>query len=250
MGQRPRKGFHVRPDSTGAGKNKKTSHEPFSPESPRIRVCETGFRPLFVPAGALCIGYASLALAGQPGEPRGAGTGPDHHARTGRQRVAEYRFALQKGQYAQVVVEQRTINVAIACFGPDGKELTMRRHLSGPASRKRVELIGDSSRAPTGLRSRRPSRSAPPAATRSPCARSNRRRKGTKAAWLRAAAYARASKVAVTETTNAKARQYLHCETALNHWHAAGDLFEEARSLYSLGNILRPRCDQKTPWTI
>ncbi|MEI4927319.1 hypothetical protein Q8G50_32905, partial [Klebsiella pneumoniae] len=35
----------------------------------------------------------------------------------------EYHFTLQAGQYARVSVEQRTINVAIACFGPDGKNL-------------------------------------------------------------------------------------------------------------------------------
>src|SRR5215831_3717211 len=35
----------------------------------------------------------------------------------------EYRFTLQAGQYTRVVVEQRTINVALACFGPDGRQL-------------------------------------------------------------------------------------------------------------------------------
>src|SRR4051794_25738690 len=35
----------------------------------------------------------------------------------------EYKFPLQAGQYAKVSIEQRTIDVAIACFGPDGKQL-------------------------------------------------------------------------------------------------------------------------------
>src|SRR4051794_3368082 len=35
----------------------------------------------------------------------------------------EYKFPLQVGQYAKVSIEQRTIDVAIACFGPDGKQL-------------------------------------------------------------------------------------------------------------------------------
>ena len=35
----------------------------------------------------------------------------------------EYQFTLQAGQYARVRAEQRSINVAVACFGPGGKEL-------------------------------------------------------------------------------------------------------------------------------
>jgi hypothetical protein len=35
----------------------------------------------------------------------------------------EYHFTLQAGQYARVLAEQRTINVAVAIFGPDGKQL-------------------------------------------------------------------------------------------------------------------------------
>src|SRR5215831_14084440 len=35
----------------------------------------------------------------------------------------EFRFTLQAGQYARVAVEQRTINVILVCFGPEGKQL-------------------------------------------------------------------------------------------------------------------------------
>jgi CHAT domain-containing protein/Tfp pilus assembly protein PilF len=34
-----------------------------------------------------------------------------------------YKFPLEAGRYAKVAIEQRTIDVALACFGPDGKQL-------------------------------------------------------------------------------------------------------------------------------
>src|SRR5262249_19561874 len=35
----------------------------------------------------------------------------------------EYHFTVQAGQYVRVLVEQHSINVTVACFGPDGREL-------------------------------------------------------------------------------------------------------------------------------
>ena len=35
----------------------------------------------------------------------------------------EYQFTLKAGEYLRVSVEQHTIDVAIACFGPDGKQV-------------------------------------------------------------------------------------------------------------------------------
>jgi hypothetical protein len=32
----------------------------------------------------------------------------------------EYRFPLKKGEYAKILLFQRSINVAVRCFGPDG----------------------------------------------------------------------------------------------------------------------------------
>ena len=37
---------------------------------------------------------------------------------------------------------------------------------------------------------------------------------------------------------------------ALKYWHAAGDLFEEARSLYSLGNTYSGRAISRRRWII
>ena len=55
-----------------------------------------------------------------------------------------YEFTLQAGQYARVRAEQLSIDVAVACFGPGGKEL-----LAGDAYQigdsEDIELIGDTS---------------------------------------------------------------------------------------------------------
>src|SRR5262245_17400719 len=37
----------------------------------------------------------------------------------------EYHFTVQAGQYVRVLVEQHSINVTIACFGPNGRELVV-----------------------------------------------------------------------------------------------------------------------------
>ena len=36
----------------------------------------------------------------------------------------EYRFALDQGQYARINLFQRSINIAVECFGPDGKRFS------------------------------------------------------------------------------------------------------------------------------
>jgi CHAT domain-containing protein/tetratricopeptide (TPR) repeat protein len=54
----------------------------------------------------------------------------------------DYTFVLQAGQYAKVSVEQRTIDVAITCFGPDGNQLfTATGEKIGDA--ETAELIGN-----------------------------------------------------------------------------------------------------------
>src|SRR5262249_6667988 len=54
----------------------------------------------------------------------------------------EYHFTLLAGHYARVLVDQRSINVAIACFGPDGKDLVAADSFEiGDA--ESAELIGD-----------------------------------------------------------------------------------------------------------
>src|SRR5262249_43383415 len=35
----------------------------------------------------------------------------------------DYRFALKTGEYARLLIDQRSINIAVECFGPDGGKL-------------------------------------------------------------------------------------------------------------------------------
>src|SRR5439155_8022033 len=54
----------------------------------------------------------------------------------------EYQFTLQAAQYARVSVEQHTINVAVAVFSPDGKEVFAGDEY-GVGAAEPIELIAD-----------------------------------------------------------------------------------------------------------
>lgn len=56
-------------------------------------------------------------------EPRLLELGPTIECQLAGGQSREYRVALEAGQYARVVVEQRSIDVAVAVFGPQGGEL-------------------------------------------------------------------------------------------------------------------------------
>src|SRR5262245_20367743 len=54
----------------------------------------------------------------------------------------EYRLTLGVGQYAQVSIEQRTINVAVAIFGLDGKQI-VDSDVAGVGNPEKGALNGD-----------------------------------------------------------------------------------------------------------
>ena len=54
----------------------------------------------------------------------------------------EYRFALDHGQYARINLFQRSINIAVECFGPDGK-LRFQQDSHRIDDTEIAELIGD-----------------------------------------------------------------------------------------------------------
>ena len=56
----------------------------------------------------------------------------------------EYDFTLQAGRYAKVLVDQRTINVAVAISGPDGKRLLVANNRR-VGSKERAEWIAGTS---------------------------------------------------------------------------------------------------------
>jgi len=76
----------------------------------------------------VAIGSIGAAIGAQSQPAPGAGTALLAPGETIQGQLAggeshDYHVIVQAGQYVRVSVEQRTINVAIACYGPDGKEL-------------------------------------------------------------------------------------------------------------------------------
>jgi CHAT domain-containing protein/Tfp pilus assembly protein PilF len=81
------------------------------------------FGAIFPKLPALCvISCASIALAVQSGEPAALEIGKTLDGELAGTESHEFQLTLNKGQYAQLLVEQRSINVAIACIGPDGQQ--------------------------------------------------------------------------------------------------------------------------------
>ncbi len=186
------------------------------------------------------IGFAGIALAIQPGEPMMLEPGKTLAGELGGKQSAEYQFALDKGQYAQVVVEQRSVNVSLACFGPDGKEV-MSGDVYWIGEPEMLELIGS---LPGAYRVRVTASDPEEPAGRytitltsvEPATEKARHRVAGAAAYIRAAKAALVTPYSQREVLAAY-------QDALKHWHAAGDRFEEARSTYGIGNILAYAAD-------
>jgi len=147
----------------------------------------------------------------------------------------EYQFPLNAGQYAKLLLDQRSINVAVACFGPDGKlRFEADSYLIGDT--EIAELIGDvtgtyrfrviaaESTAPLGRYD----------ITLREIASATERHHSSIAA---ARAYAEARKIVKTPTPSRAAAiaAIPKFEKALGHWRAAQDTFEEAQTLFVTG---------------
>jgi tetratricopeptide (TPR) repeat protein len=145
----------------------------------------------------------------------------------------EYRFSLQDGQYARVRVEQRSVNVAIACFGPEGKELLVAdAYPIGDA--ENVELIANG----TGIHRLRLAASEPKAPagryriTLEDLAVATPRHRERVAA---ARDFARGMESYRQNTRAAMLQAIGHLSNALAHWRAAADRAEAATTLYTIG---------------
>jgi len=145
----------------------------------------------------------------------------------------EYHFSLQTGQYARVLVEQRTINVRVAVFGPDGKEV-FAADAFDIGTPEPVELIAVA----TGIHRLRVSSSE----EKAPLGLYNvmlreaegaTERHKNRAAAVQAFAFAQSSMKKTTREGHFKSIDYL--QTALARWQAAGDLAEQARILFWIG---------------
>jgi hypothetical protein len=143
-----------------------------------------------------------------------------------------YEFTLQAGQYARVRTEQRSVNVAVACFGPGGKEL-LAADAYQIGDSEDIELIGDTS----GVYRLRLTASEP----HSPVGRyeitlrdigaATERHKARVAA---ARAFARGMDSYRQGTREAMLQAIDHLSDALTHWRAAGDRAEVAKTLYTI----------------
>ena len=141
----------------------------------------------------------------------------------------EYHFTLQAGQYARVLAEQRTINVAVAIFGPDGKQL-LAGDSYGIGDNEPAELIAETS-GTYRLLVTAPEPTTPPGhyvVKLREIEAATQRHKNRVAAVL---AVARAS-ASGNQTREGLLKRIGGLEEGLARWRAAGDLFEEATVLY------------------
>jgi len=145
----------------------------------------------------------------------------------------EYQLALQAGQYARVRVDQLTINLSIACLGPDGKQ-RFAVDTSPIGDPEDAELIADAS----GVYRLRVIASEPQAPSgryeigvRDMGPASERHRERVAAA--RAFAQGMESNRQGTRRAMLEALDYF--SEALAHWRAAEDRAEAAKTLYTSG---------------
>jgi tetratricopeptide (TPR) repeat protein len=155
----------------------------------------------------------------------------------------EFQFSVQSGQYVRISIEQRSIDVAIACFGPDVKEL-FGANSSEIGDTETAELIGDAS----GIYRLRLTPSDPTAPSGlyeitlrniEPATEHHNARIAARRAFAQAVALYRQG------TRESLLKAILSLEDALIQWRAARDLFEEARTLYTVGRTYIEIGDQQ-----
>src|SRR5262249_3326205 len=95
-------------------------------------------------AGFLSVGLQAQTTDLSSTEPIRLEQGKTHEGTVAGGQAHDYRFALAAGQYAKLLLDQRSINVAVECFGPDGKlRFSADSYLIGDT--ETVELVADDS---------------------------------------------------------------------------------------------------------
>ena len=156
-------------------------------------------------------------------------------SRIGDGETHEYLVALQAGEYAHLTVDQKSVNVAISCLGPDGKQV-FTEDRSGIGHIEDVEWIGGAQGAyrlrlaPSEPRARKGDytitlRVVEPA--------TERHRKRIAAARAEGDAVALHRQGTPTAITQAIARM----AEALRGWQASGDQAQEAYALLTLSAL-------------
>lgn len=145
----------------------------------------------------------------------------------------EYQFQLRAGEYARVVVEQRSIDLAVSCVGPGGQEL-FAADSSVIGDAESVEVIAEVAGA-YRLRITATETHALGGhyeiTLRDIRASTGRHRERIAAAR----AFAAGMKSRRLDTRDGFLQAIGRLEQALAHWRAAQDRIEEAASLYTIG---------------
>ncbi len=157
---------------------------------------------------------------------------PVEHQLAGKE-SHDYLFTLDAGQYARVAVKQHTVNVAVACFGPDDKELfSADTHDIGDT--ETCELVAGRS---GGYRVRvsAPDEKAPPGRyeitlqqVEAATVRHRRRIAGARSFAYGMSAYRQ-------DARKPMLKSIAHFEHALASWKSAGAHVEVATALYMIG---------------
>ena len=96
---------------------------------------------LQAPSSGLCAGAVQSAPQAPSAQPLEPGRPVERELAGGQSHA--YRIALKEGQYVQVVIEQRGIDVAGILFGPDGRQLVALDTDSRPRGEERIEQVAD-----------------------------------------------------------------------------------------------------------
>ncbi|HEY7388337.1 MAG TPA: CHAT domain-containing protein [Bryobacteraceae bacterium] len=141
-------------------------------------------------------------------------------------------MALEAGQYARVVVEQRTINVAVACFGPDGREL-FAADSDKIGDSETVELISDIAGS-YRIRLTAPEQHAPGGRYEITLEDARAATEQHKRRVLAARAFAAGITLSRQGTREAMLKAVRQLDQAVAHRRGAQDRAEEAKTVYTL----------------
>jgi hypothetical protein len=158
----------------------------------------------------------------------------------------EYLIALETGQYAKLLLDQNSINVVVACFGPDGM-LRFEADSVGIGDTEIVELIGDA----TGMYRFRVAAAepmAPPGRYSIVFGEITSATERHRSRIAAARAFSAGRKIAKSRSRTATVAAIPKFEEALRHWRDARDTMEEARTLLVTGLYTSISGDQSKAW--
>src|SRR5215471_4665473 len=145
----------------------------------------------------------------------------------------EYQFGLEAGQYAKLLLDQRSINVAVECIGPDGKpRFSADSYFTGDT--EIVELIADAAGV-FRLRVTAPDLHAPAGRYEITLRDVEKATERDQSRVAASRAYAQGAVYYKSPSSEQITEAIAHFEVSLSHWRAAQDRVAEARTLMTIG---------------